>query len=46
MQTLLRSGKAFEWRAEISYLPPFPLGDAYIDGVPVGSAWVPFGARS
>ncbi len=46
MQTLLRPGQAFEWRAELSYLPRFPLGDAYVDRVPDGSAWVPFGVGS
>ena len=46
MQTLLRSGEAFEWRAEIKYLPRFPLGDAHVDGLPDGSVWVRFGAGS
>ncbi len=46
MQTLLRSGEGFEWRAEIKYLPRFPLGDAYLDGLPEGSAWVRFGVGS
>ena len=46
MQTLLRSGEAFAWRVQSRYLPRFPLGDAYVDAFPDGSAWVPFHADS
>ena len=40
MQTLLRSGEQFDWRADVSYLPRFPLGASYVDSLPDGSAWL------
>ena len=39
METLLRADQGFEWRAEASHLPNFPLGDVYVDGMPNGGGW-------
>lgn len=39
METLLRADQGFEWRAEARYLPNFPLGDVYVDGIPNGGGW-------
>lgn len=42
MQTLLRPGEPFGWRAEVSFLPRFPLGDTYADALPGSDSWARF----
>jgi hypothetical protein len=42
METLLRDDHGFDWRAESSYLPDFPLGDMYDDAIPDDRRWFGF----
>jgi hypothetical protein len=46
MQTLLRRGEGFDWRADVSYLPRLPLGASSVDSLPDESAWLPFHGSS